>query len=150
MDLPTPEEDFANLSAGSVLRFSNERLSSSEKHFHVIVNDGPYDDGFVMVVATSDVDGRRKARRNMPSQTLVTADPKTCPFLKWESIFDCNSARRYWPNFVFEKYRLGTVLDEKILDDLLDDLKEGVLRSPLIAENIKQLIDPAYSNWDIL
>lgn len=130
---------------GSVYLFIEDSHKDRIPHYFVILNKNPLeDDEFVFVLATSKVEKKRRIRLAMlklPTTTLVETDGAECAFLTKPTIFDCNELTKFTPSALIDKLQsklfrhIGHV-PEQILTKLI----KGVTDSPLIDEELKELI----------
>ncbi len=128
---------------GTVLYFYEESFTSAEKHYFVVLNHAPLTDPAIfMLNATTNVAGRKAARAAMPAETLVEVGPANCPFLTQDSIFDCNSPTIHPIEVLIKKFNAGklNLVADPAPSNLLDNLRTGVLVSPMVPEADKALL----------
>lgn len=130
---------------GSILYFKADCFRDNQPHYFVIIGYDAVTDKLYMVNATSGVDGRKNfiARRNLPAETLVIADPTDCHFLSHESVFNCNDVTPVGFDEVYKKYSEGKLkcnCTEYTEESILNKILAGVGISPLVSPEIKEII----------
>lgn len=129
---------------GSVYYFPNEKLTSHDSHYFVVINLNPYTEQVILLVCGSSQIATVKHRNIInPPETLIEVSPTQYPLFSEATIFDCN-------NSVFEhpiddliqrlsSHRLECCIMEMPLD-VVQQLRNGILSSRLIAPHIKELL----------
>ena len=130
------------LRGGSVYYLQERRLSSAAPHYFVVLNQVPYGDGFlVLAVASSNVSGARNRNRNLPPETVVEISPAEYADFTVQSIVDCNPLFRVTKQELLQKLQANVAGEKRPLaPEILAKLRQGVLTSPLIEEEIKDLL----------
>lgn len=130
------------LRGGSVFYLQNRALSSPEPHYFVVLNLDPVGDHFlVMVVVSSNIAGVHDRFRHLPASTLVQIAPADYgPFTK-PSIVDCNHFFRVTKAELLHKLQTGYAKEcPGMPPAILADLRAGIQASPLIEDEIKQMV----------
>jgi len=139
-DVPPNVTIRASIRPGSVYYFCHETfLHSRDPHYFVVINIDPTIEQVILLVCASTRKFKVAARSaNVPPQTLVQVKPSQYPGFIYTSILDCN--------FVYED-SLETLIQRlanKQLElkpemdmQLVEQLRKGVLDSPLITPRIK-------------
>jgi hypothetical protein len=132
------------LRGGSVYHLQHRDLSSAEPHFFVVLNIDPHADDFlVLVVTTSKVDSVRRRSNNLPPNTLVEISPSeySDPHFTLQSIVDCNHWFRVTKKELLQKLQASLAWEKTPLPpDILKILRVGMLASPLIEDEIKDML----------
>lgn len=82
------------IETGSVYYFQEERLSSDEPHYFVVLNRNPHIEEFLILACiSSQVEKRKRIAKflRFPEETLVMVSPLKYSMLKKESVIDCNN-----------------------------------------------------------
>ena len=129
------------LRSGSVFYYQDRKLTSPLPHYFVVMNISPLSDRFlILTVASSQVDKVKKRRSGLPSESLVEISPDDYPDFTKPSIIDCNNV------FVKSRNELAALLNRNaeskrdMHSSLVEKLREGVLCSPLIEQEVKNLL----------
>ena len=135
----------ATVKAGSVYYFEEERLSSPEPHYFIVVNKNPKTDQVLLLVcASSQVEKRKDAikKLNFAEETLALVSPKECPCFNKNTAIDCNTIWEKTSQSVIEKLSNGElrVCPDEIPSEIVEKLVKGVLMSNQVSEDIKALI----------
>ena len=130
------------LRGGSVYYLQHRDLSSAAPHYFVVLNLEPLGDDFlVLAVASSKVAGVRNRSRNLPPETLVDISPTDYTDFTLQTIVDCNHWFRVTRQELLTKLEAGLASAKQQLSPaILTRLRQGVLASPLIEEEIKDLL----------
>ncbi len=145
MDIPPEIIIKGAIRPGSVYYFPSERLTSTDSHYHVVINRNPFTEQVILLVCgSSRVDTVKRRNRGRSPKTLVEVTPEQYSLFSDVTIFDCNnSVFIYTIEDLIQRlssHRLECCTTEMPLD-LVKLLREGVLASPVIERNIKaQLI----------
>ncbi|MFZ4500158.1 MAG: hypothetical protein ACOYMZ_01520, partial [Minisyncoccia bacterium] len=124
--IPPDVRLLATLKTGSVYYFEEERLSSPEPHYFIVLNREPrVDTVLFLVCASSQVDKRKNAIQKLgfPEETLVIVSVGECDCFIKETAIDCNT--------VFERTTLSVI--EKLENGKLR-ICSGVLPDEIIAK----------------
>lgn len=130
---------------GSVYYFEEEKLSSPEPHYFIVVNKAPKSDKILILVCASSQIEKRKAvveKLGFPKETLIIVSPQECPCFTKETAIDCNSIIEKSHQSVIEKLdnKKLRVCPEEISDTIVQKLVQGVLASNQVSEEIKALV----------
>ncbi len=132
----------ATIRPGSVYYFPEDSFHTEEPHYFIVINLDPLTDRVVILVCASSQKDKTKLRRSAcPTETLIEISPiQYCDFTK-NSIIDCNYVLEKNIEQLIEKLRNGElVLKSEMNIQLVNLLRQGVLRSPVIETRIKQLL----------
>ena len=139
-DVPPNVTIRATIRPGSVYYFRHEDfLRSSDPHYFVVINIDPTIEQIILLVCASTKISKVVARSgNLPPQTLIKVKPSQYPGFPHTSIFDCNY---FYPdsieNLVQRLASKQLELKPEMDIQLVEQLRQGVLDSPLIADRIK-------------
>ena len=130
------------LRGGSVYYLQDRSLTSPEPHYFVVVNLDPRGDDFlVMVVVSSNISGVHERFRNLPASTLVEISPADYGTFTKQSIVDCNHFFRATKLELLHKLQTGFASEcPQLQAGILAKLRAGILASPLIEDEIKQMV----------
>lgn len=144
MEIPAEVKIRATIKRGSIYYFKEENFSSSEEpHYFVVLSKNPQTAVVVLLVnATTKIAKRKRARKKMPSTTLVEACSVDCDALTEPSLFDCNSAYEKSIASLVKKLDNGelTICNSTISKKLLNKLHQGVADSPIVEKKTKRLM----------
>ena len=144
MDLPV--RLFCEYLTGFCVCYFKDRVFSPEAppHYYIVV---PVSDAssLLLCIITSQVEKRRQYYRENPAalSSLVRVNRDSFPFLKKESLIDCNRpeliqrhklAERIDPNVKYE------VITRDIPDHLKREIVLAIKRSPVVKNYIKNVI----------
>lgn len=144
MKIPSDIAIKSVLKPGSVFYFIEDSFQSKEPHYFVVLNKDPITENLLLMVnATSNVSDRISWAKKvgLPAATLVEADSRKCTFLAKQSIFNCNSPIIRPLKTLIEKFddsKLG--LKGNVTDEVLEELRQGVILSPLVDGVTKEMI----------
>jgi len=147
MDIPARVRILGAIQTGSVFYFEEETITSTEPHYFVVLNKNPRtEEVLVLVCASSQVDKRKQAiqRLGFPQETLVFVSPTEYVLFKKDTVIDCNRAYERTPQSLIEKLEQGKlkVCTEIMAETIVQQLLQGVMASPQVAERVKQLLMP--------
>jgi hypothetical protein len=130
------------LRGGSVYYLQHRSLSSPEPHYFIVLNAAPHRDEFlVLAVATSNVDGVHRRCKTLPPETVVLIAPSDYFEFAVPSAVDCNHWFRITKAELLQKLQAGLAAERASLpSDLLARLRRGVLASPLVEAETKDLL----------
>lgn len=143
MEIPAEVKIRATIKRGSIYYFKEEKFSSEDPHYFVVLNKNPQTAIVVLLVnATTKIEKRKRARRNMPLTTLIEACSVDCSALTELSLFDCNSSYEKPIASLVEKLENGelTICNATISKKLLNRLHQGVADSPVVEKGTKRLM----------
>lgn len=142
MDIPPEVAIKASIKPGSVYYFASPKLHSAGAHYFVVLNINPITEELIILACahSESKEIRQRNKHNNPAKTLVEVSPTQYPVFTRPTVFDCNN------NIFVEKIEaLIERLSQKKLDlkpemdmALVKQLRQAVIASRLIAENIKQ------------
>lgn len=130
------------LRGGSVYYLRHRSLFSAEPHYFMVLNVDPHEnDVLVLAVASSKVAGVRSRSRKLPPETLVDISPADYADFALPSIVDCNYCFRVTKQELLQKLQAGLASEKlQLSGTILAKLRQGVLASPLIEDEIKDLL----------
>ncbi len=130
------------LRGGSVFYLQHRRLTSAKPHFCVVVNLSPLDDEqLVLVIASSRVADVKRRRNGLPGETIVEIEPAEYSDFTVPSVIDCNDWIPTTQRELLQKLQAGQAVEKmRMPDTLLVKLRAGMLASPLIEDEIKDLL----------
>lgn len=141
---PQWSEPLLNLTlrGGSVYYLQHRELSSAEPHYFIVLNLTPTVDEFlVLAVSSSNVSGVRTRSRDLPPETLVEISPTDFADFTVPSIVDCNYWFRVTRQELLQKLQAGLAREQSQMPaPILARLRRGVLASPLVEDEVKQLL----------
>lgn len=127
------------LHEGAVFYIQDRELTSPHSHFFVVLNKDPASDNFlVMAVSTSQVEKRKKAREQLPSETLVEISPSEYRDFTKHSLIDCNQVFERSKHQLIEQLRQRGEQKQSMPNHIVVKLREGVQKSPLISPETKK------------
>lgn len=135
----------ASIQTGSVYYFKEEKLSSAEPHYFIVLNKNPRaEEVLILVCASSQVEKRQQIAQNLkfPEETLVIVSPSEYPLFIKETVIDCNSVFEKTAQSLIDKLEEGKlgVCTELMSSEIVQKMIEGVIKSVQIAENIKKTL----------
>ena len=138
---PLPVELRLGLRAGSVYYFQSRELSSGQPHFFIVVNRDPIATKLLLLtIVSSKVDKVRIRNRERP-HTVVEISPKEYSEFKLLSAVDCNVVLEKSLSELSGLVRRKEVRYHKDLSpEIFGKIKEAILASPLVADELKLLI----------
>lgn len=145
MEIPAHIHILATIQTGSVYYFEEERLSSSEPHYFIVLNKNPRTEGFlILVLASSQVEKRQQMATMLgfSKETLVFVSPSEYPFFTRDTVIDCNTVFEKTAQSLIEKLEQGKlkVCPEVMAADIVKKLIHGVLASSQVPEKIQQML----------
>lgn len=142
MEIPPEVQIKSTIRLGSVYYFAEESLHSPEPHYFIVLNIDPQEDTVILLVcASSQIDKVIKRRQTCPSDTLIKIAPNQYPDFKVASIIDCNIVFKQTIDQLIEKLANKKLrLKTEMKPDLVKQLRQGVLVSPLVENRIKSLL----------
>lgn len=146
MEVPPEVRIRMTIQTGSVYYFASGQITSDESHYCVVLNHVPNrDDSIALAVASSQVDKRKSyiARRKLPQETLVEVLPGESPIFRKHTVFDCNSIIQEPMQTLIEKLACGELtIKSQLPDSILQNILQGVHKSPLVEKRIKIMLLP--------
>ena len=147
MEIPPSIHILATIETGSVYYFKEEKLSSDEPHYFVVLNKNPQTEEFlILVCASSQVERRKQIIKQLgiPSETLVTISPSEYSSFSKDTVIDCNRVFEKTLQIIVEKLKQDElkVCRDVMSDVILQKLTAGILVSPQVSGNIKNMLKP--------
>ncbi len=133
----------STIKPGSVYFFPEETFHVRYPHFFIVLNTNPLTDtAIILVCASSEIDKVKQRRRLCPVETLVELTPHQYPGFIFNSIIDCNFILEKTLDQLVEKLSSHQMQLKLEMDaGLVNRIREGVLKSNLVEQRIKALID---------
>ncbi len=127
---------------GTVFYCKDDRLSSPESHFFIVINHDPLQDQLILLLcASSQVENVQRLRSSQPEETLVEIKPGDYPDFNKYTIIDCNEVFPTEITKIIEKYASGDLKIKTDMDSgIIDLLRYGVLHSKMITGRIRKLL----------
>lgn len=129
---------------GSVFYFAGDGFKEKIPHYYVVLNSNPLtDEVLLLVFASSFGEGLYLKINNSPypAETFIDVTPEQCSLLKRVSIFDCNRVFEKNIEMVVEKLSNNKLKICGCIEiEVLKRLRNGVLLSPAVTENVKNII----------
>jgi hypothetical protein len=132
----------STITAGSVYYFYEKSIGSPKQHRFIVINIDPLNDTtIILVCASRQIAYFKKLRSNCPSDTLVEMTPLQYSGFTHKSIIDCNKVFPVQISDIATKFQKSKLQILPIMGlRLIKNLREGVLLSPMVDENIKTLL----------
>lgn len=142
MDIPPEIQIRSAIRLGSVYYFTEESLHSPEPHYFIVLNIDPHEDTVILLVcASSQIKKVLKRRRTCPNDTLIRITPTQYPGFKADSIIDCNNVFERTIDQIIDKLLNNKLrIKTEMNPQLVKQLRQGVLVSPLVENRIKSLL----------
>ena len=136
-----PLELRVGLRAGSVYYFRSRELTSERPHFFIVVNRDPIGSQLLLLtIVTSNVADARTRNRNR-LQTIVEITPAEYREFKVHSVVDCNVVLEKPLSELSGMVRRNEVRYHRDLPpEIFAKIKTAVLASPLISDELKQVL----------
>ena len=129
----------ASIKAGSVYYFPEDRFTSKEPHFFVVINIDPSSDEFIILAcASSGIDKVLNRCKGLPKETTVIITSEEYDGFSCDSIFDCNNQVEIRTiEHIIKKYEDNKLNIKPEMDiKLVEKLREGIIASPVIERRI--------------
>ena len=134
----------STIKEGAVFYFIEDSFKSKQPHYFVVLNPKPLIDPKLLlaVAVTLDIKAiERIERLPFPIETYVTVTKDECAFLKWPSLFNCNSVFERDLSILINKLENNSLKMLGYVDSgVLLRLRMAVLKSPVVTRNIKKII----------
>lgn len=145
ISIPPHVRLLSTLKTGSVYYFEEERLSSLEPHYFIVLNREPRTDTVLFLVcASSQVEKRKNAieKLGFAPETLVVVPVGECECFDKETAIDCNTLFEKTTSSVIAKLDSGNlrICPTTIPDTIVAKLIAGALASNQVSEEIKLYI----------
>ncbi len=133
------------IETGSVYYFQEERLSSDEPHYFIVLNRNPRTEEFLILVsASSQVDKSKRIAKYLrfPEKTLVVVSPSEYPTFKKESVINCNSIFEKTTQSLIDKLEKKQLkLCERLMPkEIIEKLIGGTLASDQVSERVRKML----------
>jgi len=140
----------STIKAGSVYYFYEKSIGSPKQHRFIVINVDPLKDTVIILVcASSQIKHFKKLRSNCPSETLVEITPLQYSGFTENSIIDCNEVFPKSISEIAEMLSKGKLQEKPVMDiRLVRKLRQGVIRSTLVAKEIQLLLEEEKSSGD--
>ena len=127
---------------GTVFYYKEDRLSSPEPHYFIVINYKPDEDQLILLLcASSQIEHVHILRNNAPDETLVEIKPGDYSDFTKYTIIDCNEIFPTEIATIIQKYSQKTLTIKDDMDGgIVELLRDGVLRSKTITGKIKKLL----------
>lgn len=146
MNLFNPE-DFIKLilKPGAVFYYVNEKLTSKEPHYHIVLNHTPQTDSLILLaVSSSSVEKVKNIARlkKYPPETIIEITNKEySDFTKNVSIVDCNNIFISSSDDLIKIYKnTGINAKYEMSENIVQKLRNGVLSGPFVEPSIKNIL----------
>ena len=138
-----PLELRLGLREGSIYYFQNRAHTSTEPHFHLVVNADPLGGQLVIfTVVTSKIERVKRDRRDC-LETIVELGPADLPsVLTMPSVVDCNNVTRVLLDEFCARWQSGEIkaFGADVPPPLRSALRAAIHASKLVAPEIKALV----------
>jgi hypothetical protein len=110
-----------------------------------VINIDPTSEQLILLVfASSKISNVKRRWRDCPSETLIEISPQQYPKFKWNSIFNCNYVIEQTIDQIIERLSSEQLkLMPEMPIRLVEQLRQGVLASPTVANGIKEQLSTA-------
>lgn len=127
---------------GSVYYFPHERFSSPEPHYFVVINVDPIiDEVILLVCASTKIANVRRQFKACPDETFAVISPEQYSGFKSTSILNCNNVHKQSIDQLVERLSNGQLkLKPEMGIELVERLRQGVLASPTVTPETKELL----------
>jgi hypothetical protein len=133
----------SSVEKGKIYYFKSSKLvSTTQAHFFIVIAN-PSDDLIIFTCCTSQFEKRARfiELNNIPLSTLVRIKPNNENGLKSDSYVDCNRYFQYSKAELIQMYELNRIeFIGYVQDSKLEEIRQGIIDSPLIVNEIKGLI----------
>lgn len=131
-----------SLRQGTVYYFQHREMTSALPHFFIVINPNPCASKTIILnVISSQIDKVKLRRSTFPSNTLIEIFPNEYGELSKHSIIDCNTYKEISLNELINKLDTNQIQYRKDLPkNIIDNIIVGMLASPLIEQEIKDLL----------
>ena len=147
MDIPADVHIHSTLQSGCVYYYeeNSPEFLSAEPHYFVVLNKDPITDALlILVCASSQIQKRKNWVEDMgyPEETLVFISPDHYQGFSKDTVIDCNTIFQKTIDDIIEKRRETKlrVCPEIMPQEIVKQLRQGVIASPRIARSYKKLL----------
>ncbi|MDP2638874.1 MAG: hypothetical protein Q8P06_01750 [Candidatus Azambacteria bacterium] len=137
-------EEFQNaIETGNVYYFSDSNIKSGEPHYCILINKNPQKETFLIFVPATTLDiWSATSAEKYPKETIVSLTPKKCPFLRHDSLFDCNRPIVRHVDVLTAKAAAGELkIKAKVSIEIVEKLQLGIMGSKLVSNNVKKMLE---------
>lgn len=131
-----------SIEAKKIYYFKSEQLKDTIEPHYFIVIAIPTDELIIFTCCTKQFEKRARyiELNNLPYSTLVRIKPDNENKLPLESYVDCNSCFKHSKTELIKMYEANKItFTGYIIDSKFEEICQGIIDSPLIAEEIKEL-----------
>lgn len=144
--IPSSIRILSAIKTGSVYYFEEEKLSSTEPHYFVVLNSNPHTAELLLLVCASSQVNKRQTialKLGFHQDTLVLVSPGEYKLFTKETVIDCNRVFEKTPQSLIEKLEEGKLglCKELIPEEILNKLIKGVLMSNQVSKEAKNVLD---------
>ena len=132
------------LHEGAVFYLQDRNLSSAEPHYFVILNHNPgAEEVLLLVVSSSQIESvkNRFAHLRLPETLVEIAKQDYAGFTK-DSIISCNQVFMKNKQQLMQQINNGGNQGPRIPTAILQKLRQGVLKSPMVEGAVKKRLCP--------
>lgn len=132
----------ATIRPGSVYYFPEDTFNSEEPHYFIVVNKDPISETLlILVCASSRIEKVKQRRKSCPPQSLLEIGPDLYTGFRVSSIIDCNYVLEKSIDQIIEKLTAGQLVLKSEMDvKIIEQLRNGILCSPVIEKRIKEAL----------
>jgi len=133
----------SSIDVGKIYYFKSIKLATTNEPHYFIVIAMPSDDLIIFSCCTTQFVRRAKFIKinNLPTSTLVRIKPNKDNCLKEDTYVDCNGCFKYSKNELIQMYESNKIkFIGYIPDSKLEEIYQGLKDSPLISEDLKEII----------
>lgn len=139
----------SSLEIGKIYYFKSNQLKHTIQAHYFIVIATPSNDLIIFTCCTSQFEKRARfiELANIPLSTLVWIKPNEDNSLVKDSYVDCNSCFQYSKSELIRMYESNQIeFIGYILESQLEEIRQGIIDSPLIVNEMKELISSSKTN----
>ena len=151
MDIPAHVHILATIRAGAIYYFKEEKLTSSEPHYFVVLNKNPRtEEVLILVCASSQVEKRSHIVQKLgfKTETLVFVSPDECSLFSKTTVIDCNTVFEKTSQSLINKLQQEKlkICTETMPVAIVEKLIKGVLISSQVSEKTKRLLTDSHGS----
>lgn len=144
--IPSSVRILSVIKTGSVYYFEEDKLSSTEPHYFVVLNSNSHTAELLLLVcASSQVDKRQTIalKLGFHQDTLVFVSLAEYKIFTKNTVIDCNRVFEKTPQSLIEKLEDGKLglCKELMPEEILSKLIKGVLISNQVSQEAKNILD---------
>jgi len=142
VSIPPEVQIKSSIKPGSVYYFPEKSFSSQAPYYFIVLNYSPLtDEVLLLVCSSSQIEKVRRRRRHLPIETLVDIGNHEYSCFTVDSIVDCNNVFPKPIDELIRKRGLGELdLKGEMAIEIVEKLRAGVLASPLVNEELKDIL----------